>query len=238
MESGSTEPRPPSRADKKRLNRAPSPARPFLRDRSTLLPPKSPAPTPGRLSRRGTPAKDKPLPARGKATPPGKRGAPSTGRRDPPSSPITTAGRRPGPPGGTLRVTHTDSSSDLSDCPSEPLSDEHRPLPPTLPAHSSDNESASSTVLSAPPEIGVLVGAGKDDGRGAGKRSAPQGPGQEEELLRELDELRSENDYLKVGPCTPIISYLTIYVFLIAHLFSVHISTLCKSHAMRFHTYR
>ncbi|XP_077348588.1 microtubule cross-linking factor 1 isoform X1 [Lithobates pipiens] len=199
MESGSTESRPPSRADKKRLNRAPSPARPFLRDRSALLPPKSPVPTPGRLSRRGTPAKDKPLPARGKPAPPGKRGAPSSGRRDPPSSPITTAGRRverAAPPGATLRVTNTDSSSDLSDCPSEPLSDEHRPLPPAQPAHSSDNDSASSTALSVPPDIVRPVGAGKDDGRG--KRSAPQGPAQEEEeVLRELDELRSENDYLK-----------------------------------------
>ncbi|XP_072267529.1 microtubule cross-linking factor 1 isoform X2 [Pyxicephalus adspersus] len=247
METCNAEPR---HAEKKRLNRAPSPARPFLRDshprtppaKPSVLPPKSPSighPSPGllathsRLSRRSAPAKDKPIPAKAiaKASPSSKRACrplQGTGeasckgpgsRRElqhSPSSPLIAAGRSrrtvqrletpaPGPCSSLVRVSHTDSSSDLSDCPSEPLSDEHRPLP----AHSSDNESASSEqVVASVPEIVVIVGSEKtqvvsvnDDARGAesGPLKGPVAPsqGQEEDLLRELDELRSENDYLK-----------------------------------------
>ncbi|XP_072008314.1 microtubule cross-linking factor 1 isoform X3 [Engystomops pustulosus] len=221
-------------ADKKRLNRAPSPARPFLKDshgrappaKPAVLPPKSPGIrhqghllSQSRLSRRSVPAKDKPSPAKpagAKASLTSKR-APRPepgGRRDvlgAPSSPLTAAGRRrgqrlePPSPGAYIalaRVSHTDSSSDLSDCPSEPLSDEQRPLPA---AHSSDNESGcSERVVPALPEI-VLTAEPKQGGtrseepRAAGSTpgKSPAPPGQDEELLRELEELRSENDYLK-----------------------------------------
>ncbi|XP_069813863.1 microtubule cross-linking factor 1 isoform X2 [Dendropsophus ebraccatus] len=240
METVTPEPRLlQSHADKKRLHRAPSPARPFLKDphprappaKPAVLPPKSPSPgirhqspgllvTQNRLSRRSVPAKDKPSPAKAasaKASLSSKRASRPEpgGRKDArgaPSSPLpaAAAGRRRGPrletpsPGSALtRVSHTDSSSDLSDCPSEPLSDEQRPLP----AHSSDNESGCSLVTTL-PEI-VLTAEPRGDGRryeeprGAGgtpsKSPATPTPGQqeEEELYRELEELRSENDYLK-----------------------------------------
>ncbi|XP_018409052.1 PREDICTED: microtubule cross-linking factor 1 isoform X2 [Nanorana parkeri] len=245
METLNAEPRLQSHAEKKRLNRAPSPARPFLRDshsrappaKPSVLPPKSPnlghqspgqLATQSRLSRRSAPAKDKPSTAKAsaKAALSSKRASrPSQGepnskggtRRElqhAPSSPLTAAGRSrrtvqrlesPAPGTCLVRLSHTDSSSDLSDCPSEPLSDEHRPLP----AHSSDNESASSKqVVASVPDIVVIVGSEKsragsvnDDARGAESSSvkspAPPSQGQEEDLLRELDELRSENDYLK-----------------------------------------
>ncbi|XP_068093294.1 microtubule cross-linking factor 1-like isoform X2 [Hyperolius riggenbachi] len=242
METVNPEPRLQSHAEKKRVNRAPSPARPFLRDphprpaKPSVLPPKSPGSSgqhsPGllaaqsRSSRRNVPAKDKPSPAKAPASskrasrpPQGEAGRKGGSRRDvlrAPSSPLTAAaaaGRRRSAqgllesPGGSslTRVSHTDSSSDLSDCPSEPLSDEHRPLP----VHSSDNESASSEqVLASVPEIVVIVGAEKtrgiasnDEPRGTQsppvKSPAPPNQGQEEDLLRELEELRSENDYLK-----------------------------------------
>lgn len=222
------EPRLHSHAEKKRLNRAPSPARPFLRDshprappaKPSLLPPKSPSlgrPSPGlltthsRLSRRSAPAKDKPSPGKAstKAALSSKRAPRAPGgeasgkggpRRDvphhpPSSSPLIapTRNRTPESPGTSRgRATHTDSSSDLSDCPSEPLSDDHRPLP----AHSSDNESASSEQVVPPvPDIVVIVGEPRGTHSNQGKSTLPSG--QEEDLLRELEELRSENDYLK-----------------------------------------
>ncbi|XP_069587163.1 microtubule cross-linking factor 1 isoform X2 [Ranitomeya imitator] len=247
METGNPEPRLlQSHAEKKRLHRAPSPARPFLKDshprappaKPSVLPPKSPSPgirhqSPGllvthnRLSRRSVPAKDKANPAKPASAKaslsskralrpshgPGEPGSRAGSRRETPggpSSPVPAAGagRRRGqrlePPSPRLaRVSHTDSSSDLSDCPSEPLSDEQRPLP----AHSSDNESGcSERAVVTLPEI-VLTAEPRDGGprseepRGAGgpprKSPAPPHPGQDEELLRELEELRSENDYLK-----------------------------------------
>ncbi|XP_073407048.1 microtubule cross-linking factor 1 isoform X4 [Dendrobates tinctorius] len=235
METGNPEPRLQSHAEKKRLHRAPSPARPFLKDshprappaKPSVLPPKSPSPgirhqSPGllvthnRLSRRSAPAKANPAkPASAKASLSSKRAlrpshGPGERRRDTPgapSSPVPAAGagRRRGqrlePPSPRLpRVSHTDSSSDLSDCPSEPLSDEQRPLP----AHSSDNESGCSERAAVTlPEI-VLTAEPRDGGprseepRGPPRKNpAPPHPGQDEELLRELEELRSENDYLK-----------------------------------------
>ncbi|KAM8966914.1 microtubule cross-linking factor 1 [Pelodytes ibericus] len=246
METLTAEPRLQSnaQAEKKRLNRAPSPARPFLRDshsrgphvKPSLLPPKSPSSTArhqssgdlgthSRLSRRSVQgAKDKPSPAKpcsAKASLSNKRasrplhgpGDPSGkgGRREQllraPSSPQPAAGasrRRgqrlkspvPGVCSSLVRVSHTDSSSDLSDCPSEPLSDEHRPLP----VHSSDNESGSSEQVAVP--VIVLNAVPTSHGhREAGSTSCKgleaHNQGQEEDLLREVDELRSENDYLK-----------------------------------------
>ncbi|XP_074196454.1 microtubule cross-linking factor 1 isoform X3 [Rhinolophus sinicus] len=213
-------------AERRRLHRAPSPARPFLKDlhsrpaapspapaatssgrssapaapRSPSLAgkaPPSPAPlaAPARLSRRsgGTPgAKDKPPPGSGARAAGGAKVAPGPRKavRAGPAEPLPRAGKPPplvgaepppvaangrkakrgsgatparpaGPP--TLaapvpavilavtssaslpapgsRISHTDSSSDLSDCPSEPLSDEQR----LLPAASSDAESGTGS---------------------------------------------------------------------------------------------
>ncbi|XP_049930380.1 microtubule cross-linking factor 1 isoform X2 [Epinephelus moara] len=177
--------------EKKRLNRAPSPARPFLKDvhsRSTKPPaivPKSPKLNkqqqqpasvplahPNRSSRRNTTGgKEKPATAKSNtkssiAKKPTK--APQHAAAEPKaasikldstSSPILAKGKKgklatgsPGPlshgspirvPTGAplSRVSQTDSSSDLSDCPSEPLSDEQR----LAPAASSDAESGTGS---------------------------------------------------------------------------------------------
>ncbi|CAH2284828.1 microtubule cross-linking factor 1 [Pelobates cultripes] len=269
METVNAEPRLQShpQADKKRVNRAPSPARPFLRDshprgpaaKPSVLPPKSPSSnaraqsaggpgTHSRLSRRSAPGpKDKPSPVKAGSAKaslstkrvsrpahgpgePGYKGSSSRRELHAPPSPQPAAGasRRRGPrldsPGqgvcsSLVRVSHTDSSSDLSDCPSEPLSDEHRPLP----EHSSDNESGSSERVAAVPVIVLNSGAERqhgappsdghrEPGSSACKSPSAQSKGQEEDLLREVDELRSENDYLKgistkclgqVGTCMP-----------------------------------
>ncbi|XP_053570900.1 microtubule cross-linking factor 1 isoform X2 [Bombina bombina] len=220
-------------AEKKRLNRAPSPARPFLRDphprgppaKPSVLPPKSPCSirhqspgllaTQSRVSRRSAPsAKDKPSPTKptsAKASLNNKRASrPPQVPGDPnykagakreqqqllhaASSPHPTPTRRrllrletpgPGVCSSLSRVSHTDSSSDLSDCPSEPLSDEQRPLP----AHSSDNESGSSEQAAAAAE--------KQNAASPSDKPRPAGGALTQDLLREVDELRSENDYLK-----------------------------------------
>ncbi|KAF6088673.1 microtubule crosslinking factor 1 [Phyllostomus discolor] len=118
------------------------------------------APGPRRASR-ATPAE--PLPGSGKLPPPGPSEplhaaakGPKTKRCSvvPPAraaGPPTPAAPVPavvlavtsatGPPGPGSRVSHTDSSSDLSDCPSEPLSDDQR----LLPAASSDAESGTGS---------------------------------------------------------------------------------------------
>ncbi|KAM8851033.1 microtubule cross-linking factor 1 isoform 2-T2 [Spinachia spinachia] len=169
--------------EKRRLNRAPSPARPFLKDvhcRSSKPPaiaPKSPklpkqqqqsAPVPlghpNRSSRRHTPAaKEKPA-ATKSATKSSAVKKPSKGPQhaalEPKaagtSSPILAKGKRGKPAPGPLghgspirvptaallgRVSQTDSSSDLSDCQSEPLSDEQKPAP----AAGSDAESGTGS---------------------------------------------------------------------------------------------
>ncbi|XP_037003368.2 microtubule cross-linking factor 1 isoform X9 [Artibeus jamaicensis] len=214
-------------AERRRLHRAPSPARPFLKDLqgrpgapgpAPAVPSagRSPAPAaprspslagkatpspgtlaaPGRLSRRGggaPGAKDKP-PLGAGARAAGGAKAPSGLRRASraaPAEPLPRAGKPPPPPGPSeplhaaakgrkakrcsaapparaagppipaapvpavvlavtsatgapapgSRISHTDSSSDLSDCPSEPLSDEQR----LLPAASSDAESGTGS---------------------------------------------------------------------------------------------
>ncbi|XP_070485583.1 microtubule cross-linking factor 1 isoform X5 [Equus przewalskii] len=260
-------------AERRRLHRAPSPARPFLKDlhgrpaapgpapaapspgrapapaapRSPSLAgkaPPSPVPlaAPGRLSRRsgGAPgAKDKPPPGAGARAAGGAKAAPGPRRaaRAAPAEPLPRAGK-PLPPGaeppptaakgrkakrgsGTLparaaglptpaapvpsvilavtsaagspapgsRISHTDSSSDLSDCPSEPLSDEQR----LLPAASSDAESgtgssdreplraaptASPAARGAPPgspEPSALLAVPTASGVCLGGRSSPGG---------------------------------------------------------------
>ncbi|MBN3281558.1 MTCL1 factor, partial [Polyodon spathula] len=191
--------------EKKRLNRAPSPARPFNKDllsRSSAKPPPVPPKSPNlsskqqqqsagslatqnRLSRRSvTSVKEKPPPAKSttksvatkKANKVIQHGTTenkvSNNRQSDPSTKgkrcslaesthgslgqCTGASAHPG--SGLGRNSHTDSSSDLSDCLSEPLSDEQRQAQ----ASSSDAEE--------------LI---------------------EEELQREIEDLRSENDYLK-----------------------------------------
>ncbi|XP_058033422.1 microtubule cross-linking factor 1 isoform X2 [Ahaetulla prasina] len=196
-------------AEKKRLHRAPSPARPFLKDlhaRASLakpppVPPKSPSlsvkpqpqqggarpQSPGllapqcRLSRRscaqGAKAGSAPLgagapgkvgtaksvlsskkAARAQDQAGGKATARQVGGESSHPSGKNKKGRRcvslaqPGAlsPASAARISHTDSSSDLSDCPSEPLSDEQR----LTQAANSDAESgtgSSDREREAPP---------------------------------------------------------------------------------------
>ncbi|XP_042353831.1 microtubule cross-linking factor 1 isoform X2 [Plectropomus leopardus] len=266
--------------EKKRLNRAPSPARPFLKDvhsRSTKPPaivPKSPKlhkqqqqqqqpasvplAHPNRSSRRNTPAaKEKQATAKSKSSvakkptkaPQHAAAEPKTAsiKPDSTSSPILAKGKKgklasPGPishgspirvpTGAPLgRVSQTDSSSDLSDCPSEPLSDEQR----LAPAASSDAESgtgssdrdqvggdnplrAEATGAAAAAPLRTTE-ASSAKGSMSQAQLAPGAHGEkhklekpssgahfrlpgtkdvtEEELLREVEDLRSENDYLK-----------------------------------------
>ncbi|XP_038248687.2 microtubule cross-linking factor 1 isoform X7 [Dermochelys coriacea] len=215
-------------AEKKRLNRAPSPARPFLKDlhgrassaKPPPVPPKSPSlsgkpqqpgpppqsagllATQSRLSRRsGSQGAKAAAPAgtggragsakaslwskkaaRGQEQGGGKAGArqaggepghpPGKGRKGKRGAPAQQGGSlapAAGPGLGSghaagaapARLSHTDSSSDLSDCPSEPLSDEQRPAQ----AASSDAESGTGSSdreqLPAPGRAGTPVpGAG------------------------------------------------------------------------------
>lgn len=263
--------------EKKRLNRAPSPARPFLKDvhsRSTKPPaivPKSPKLNkqqpaslplahPNRNSRRNTAtSKEKVAPASrsnaksSAAKKPGKVAHPGAAEpKAPPVKPDSTsspvlknkkgkpAPLSPGAPshgspirvptGAPLaRVSQTDSSSDLSDCPSEALSDEQR----LALAASSDAESgtgssdrdhpaaetplraeATGAAAEAPlrphdAKVGALQ-AQPAPGPHGGKHKQEKIPiiaqyrlqgnkeAHKDELLREVDDLRSENDYLKV----------------------------------------
>ncbi|XP_045880889.1 microtubule cross-linking factor 1 isoform X3 [Meles meles] len=261
-------------AERRRLHRAPSPARPFLKDLHGRPPASGPAPAapssgrapapgaprspnlagkapsspgtlaaPGRLSRRsgGAPgAKDKPPPGAGAKAAGGAKAAPGLRRaaHTAPAELLPRAGRPPPPPGTELlsaaakgrkakrgsgvpparatgspapaapipavilavtssagspatgsRISHTDSSSDLSDCPSEPLSDEQR----LLPAASSDAESGtgssdreplrgapttSPAARGAPPsspEPPLLLAASPAAGACLGGRSSPGG---------------------------------------------------------------
>ncbi|KAM6103622.1 microtubule cross-linking factor 1 isoform 7-T7 [Theristicus caerulescens] len=260
-------------AEKKRLHRAPSPARPFLKDlharaaaaaKPPPAPPKSPglsgrAPpsphpgahppaagllaAPGRLSRRPAAPGGKAAAVAAAAGRAGAKAAPCAKRaaRGPEPGPGGRGGgRQPGgeaapPPGkgrkgkraaaagsghaaaaALARVGHTDSSSDLSDCPSEPLSDEQR----LAPAASSDAESgtgssdrereppAAQPAAAEPTRTGPGRGAPPPPGPRGDPLPAPPGggrapsrgeppPAAPEELQREVEELRSENEYLK-----------------------------------------
>ncbi|XP_048856732.1 microtubule cross-linking factor 1 isoform X4 [Brienomyrus brachyistius] len=266
--------------EKRRLNRAPSPARPFLKDvhcraskapaitpKSPKLPYKQQTPSAGlphaqnRLSRRNVSgAKEKPAPAKSLSKSTVTKKAAKTAQRGPAEPKTTNKQAEPGPlfakskkgkialahgsfglgspvrvPTGSAlgRVSHTDSSSDLSDCLSEPLSDEQKQAQ----AASSDAESGSGSsdreqlrVASpfemsesghAPLLVKELYAAKERPCRGlfaegqtgsdelaerckAGFRTGGIGdaPGErkaqnDQELLREIEDLRSENDYLK-----------------------------------------
>lgn len=264
--------------EKKRLNRAPSPARPFLKDvhsRSAKPPaivPKSPKLNkqpasvplahPNRSSRRNTTgAKEKPVTKSKSSVPKKPTKVPQHAAAEPKaacikpdstSSPVLAKGKKgklasPGPlshgspirvpTGAPLgRVSQTDSSSDLSDCPSEPLSDEQR----LAPAASSDAESgtgssdrdqvggdnplrAEATGAAAAAAAAPLRTTEASSAKGSmsqaqpapgaqGEKQKPEKPSSgahfrlpgtkdvtEEELLREVEDLRSENDYLKVS---------------------------------------
>ncbi|XP_069469498.1 microtubule cross-linking factor 1 isoform X2 [Ambystoma mexicanum] len=117
----------------------------------------------------------------------------------------------PHPPAAGTRLSHTDSSSDLSDCPSEPLSDEHRPAAPGAGSSESGSSDREQPQRPAPSTRGATHVQGKEQRGPAGppEDTGPQGlvpseqePAQEQqqedgELQREVEELRSENDYLK-----------------------------------------
>nr|XP_017207940.1 microtubule cross-linking factor 1 isoform X2 [Danio rerio] len=221
--------------EKKRLNRAPSPARPVLKDvhSRTAKPivPKSPkfnkqqAPvTPqSRVPRRTVPgAKDKTAsaPAKSNTKPASATKKPVKVTQHAASEPkpagkaaesaapqITKSKGRPAPirvPTGR-GVCQTDSSSDLSDCPSEPLSDEQR----LVQAASSDAESGSGSGSSEQAAAGSRTAPAPAPVARADKRKdnkdaqfKPDGKEMEtemaqDELLREIEDLRSENDYLK-----------------------------------------
>lgn len=282
-----TRPHSHHQLERKRLNRAPSPARPVLKDAHSRSPktpaivPKSPklnkqqAPsvplaTQSRLSRRTlTGAKDnKPAPAKShpkssvtkktiKVTQHVAAAEPKTASKVVDSSshlakskkgkvaPLSHAPLGHGSPirvptgAISARVGQTDSSSDLSDCPSEPLSDEQR----LAQAPSSDAESGTGSgsserdhVVAAdnPPQT---ASASEASGAPVARLRTVEAPGVrgmsqaspsagahgekskqeksaaasaqfklerskeliEEDLLREIEELRSENDYLKVS---------------------------------------
>lgn len=220
--------------EKKRLNRAPSPARPFLKDahsRSNKPPaigPKSPklnkrqqpAPSahPNRSRRSAAGAKEKPVPVKGtpkSAVPKKPPKAPQHAgvKPDSTSSPVLTQTKK-GKPASSGPVSQspirvptgaplgqTDSSSDLSDCASEPLSDEHKPAP----VASSDAESGTgSSDRDQLVEAAAAAAATGDQAQpGPGQKPKPSKESgtkavTEEDLLREIEDLKSENDYLKV----------------------------------------
>ncbi|XP_073713151.1 microtubule cross-linking factor 1-like [Misgurnus anguillicaudatus] len=235
--------------EKKRLNRAPSPARPVLKDvhsrSGKQIVPKSPklnkpqasaAPvaSQSRVPRRATPsAKEKPAPAKSNIKPSSTKKSvkvtqhaasePKPAGRVVDTAPQIAKSKQRlaplshGPVGSPIRVPtgrvcQTDSSSDLSDCPSEPLSDEQR----LVQAASSDVESCSGSGSSERGEQVAEIRVRTADssatlreaamsGAHAGKCKAEKtaqfkAEGKEmiqEELLREIEDLRSENDYLK-----------------------------------------
>ncbi|CAL8279138.1 unnamed protein product [Lota lota] len=300
--------KPPShQLEKKRLNRAPSPARPFLKDvhsRSSKPPallPKSPKLSKqqasaaasssthhNRNSRRHiTVAKDKTtvtVKSITKSTTPKKTisGTKQASPHAPPpepksaskpeqhatSSPILAKGKKGKlasislspighggspirvPTGSYLggRVSQTDSSSDLSDCPSEPLSDEQQKV--VAAAASSDAESgtgssdrdqvvradnplqaesssetaagdveAVAAAAAAVPSQAVEAASAAEGGMAQAQSGSGGAHGErceqektsaqfklhhhgtkrfiEDDLLREIEDLRSENDYLK-----------------------------------------
>lgn len=218
-----------------------APAEPLSRaGKAPSLPGAEPSPAKGRKAKRGPGA------------PPARATGPAIVAAPVPAV-ILAVTSTASPPVPGSRISHTDSSSDLSDCPSEPLSDEQR----LLPAASSDAESGTGSsdreplrgvpakspaargvppgspepaaLLAAPPTTGAFLGGRSSPG---GVPTGAQGPGgtedagvrvpperavpgipkepglgeqprlipavEEEELLREMEELRSENDYLKV----------------------------------------
>lgn len=215
--------------EKKRPNRAPSPARPLVKDvhcRSNKPPPSTPrspklsppAPVPPAhptRSRRGSPGlKDKPAPVKSTVRPAAARkparllltpAAPSPAPPKGKKAKVASGAGGPVPHGSPVRIPtgaatlcrQTDSSSDLSDQ-SEPLSDEQL----RLPAAGSDAESGTGSSDRDRPRRAEAPAAAAPAARGGSKPATTTRPAgreaPEEELLHEMEELRSENDYLKV----------------------------------------
>lgn len=217
--------------EKRRMNRAPSPARPSLKEVHSR-PNKPPAggPKSPKLSRRQQPApsappnrsrrgaagsKEKPVPLKGtRSAVPKKPTKAVHGTKPDGTSPVLSKTKKGKPAssgpvsqGSPVRVPtgaplgHTDSSSDLSDCPSEPRSDQHKPAP----VASSDAESGTgSSDRDQPVEAAAAAKGGVPAQPGPGQKPKPSKESgtkavTEEDLLREVEDLRSENDYLKVG---------------------------------------
>ncbi|XP_051943843.1 microtubule cross-linking factor 1 isoform X2 [Hippocampus zosterae] len=213
----------PSQPEKKRPNRVPSPARPFLKDARAAKPPaigpKSPKlgkqQAPNRGSRRNiTAAKEKP-PAVARTG--AKAGLTKKPSRLPgaefkaTSSPILAKAKKGNlvlaclGHGSPVRVStglvgQTDSSSDLSDCPSELAPVASSDAESGTGSSDKDHPGAEPPLRTEPPATAatlVLNPAAKATVCVArtGPEKKPKGP--EEELLREIEDLRSENDYLK-----------------------------------------
>ncbi|XP_077580608.1 microtubule cross-linking factor 1 [Stigmatopora nigra] len=205
--------------EKKRPNRVPSPARPSLKDvhgraaKPALLGPKSPKLSskqqpPNRGSRRNLAAAKENPPAAARSS--AKAGLTKKPTRLPGAelkaagSPLFAKAKKaklvPVYPahGSPLRVptalvVQTDSSSDLSDCPSElaPVasSDGDGDGDGRSATGSSDREHPRTSGLHPLPEarMSSLVRSGAET----------KARGTEDELLRDIEDLRSENDYLK-----------------------------------------
>ncbi|XP_060224214.1 microtubule cross-linking factor 1 isoform X5 [Meriones unguiculatus] len=223
-------PRSPSLAGKAPPSPGPPAAPGRLSRRSGAVPGAKDKPPPGAGARTAGGAKAAPGTRRaaraGPAEPPSRVGR-SAGAEPPPAvakgrkakrGPGAPPARALGPPAPAARVpavtlsvtsvaasriSHTDSSSDLSDCASEPLSDEQR----LLPAASSDAESGTGSsdreplrgaptpssgprgpppgspeppaLLAAPPVAGACLGGRSSPGRGP---SGSPGPGSQEDV--------------------------------------------------------
>ncbi|XP_015976452.2 microtubule cross-linking factor 1 isoform X6 [Rousettus aegyptiacus] len=163
-----------------------APAEPLSRaGKAPSLPGAEPSPAKGRKAKRGPGA------------PPARATGPAIVAAPVPAV-ILAVTSTASPPVPGSRISHTDSSSDLSDCPSEPLSDEQR----LLPAASSDAESGTGSsdreplrgvpakspaargvppgspepaaLLAAPPTTGAFLGGRSSPG---GVPTGAQGPG-------------------------------------------------------------
>ncbi|XP_019739185.1 LOW QUALITY PROTEIN: microtubule cross-linking factor 1 [Hippocampus comes] len=215
----------PSQPEKKRPNRVPSPARPFLKDvharaaKPPAIGPKSPKlgkqQAPNRGSRRNiTAAKEKPAAAARSSAKAGLAKKPSRlpgAEFKATSSPILAKAKKgnlvPACPGHgspvrvpTGLVGQTDSSSDLSDCPSELAPVASSDAESGTGSSDKDHPGAERPLRTEPPATAatlVLNPAAKATMCvvRTGPEKKPKGP--EEELLREIEDLRSENDYLK-----------------------------------------
>ncbi|XP_069072802.1 microtubule cross-linking factor 1 isoform X5 [Pleurodeles waltl] len=151
--------------------------------------PPSGAPPRGEQAKPGREQSPLPQPPRRRCPP---QGEPRTGS-------LAAASQPPAAPG--TRLSHTDSSSDLSDCLSETLSDEPRPAAAGAGSSESGSSDREQPQYPAPAARGAPRTAGPEprgpaDGPTGG--SEPEEPQHEDgELQREVEELRSENDYLK-----------------------------------------
>ncbi|XP_038659359.1 protein SOGA1 isoform X2 [Scyliorhinus canicula] len=219
--------------EKKRLHRAPSPARPkAIRGWSVAKSKCNPGSKPGlaqcRLSRHSPALKDGKL---GKM-PAGKAAAASASSSSRASKKPergggglrgSAAGKRKGQRGGPAPApgklspaSATDSSSELSDCPSEPLSEPGDGEPGPGPSHGCPTTPDALDEGTWPAEDASLASASGQSDAASGAKSPSLDSrlhvsnslafsdfseefvdSIQEEFLKEIEELRSENDYLK-----------------------------------------